>query len=71
MIVWFEINYTNLNTGKWHLLISTRNENMWAKVGQGFFWENVDIKLLWTEIWQARVKYTQRRTQNQGKHLSR
>ena len=46
MIVWFEINYTNVSTGKQHLLISNRNEHMWAKVGQGLFWENVDIKLL-------------------------
>ena len=50
-ICWFESNYMKLNTNKCHLLFSgTKNEHMWAKVGNNKIWESNTVKLLGVTI---------------------
>ena len=46
-IVWSEMNYIKLNTGKYHLLISgSKNEQIWEKLDRDIVWESNAVKLL-------------------------
>ena len=50
-ISWFDSNYMKLNTDKCDLLVSgTRNEHIWAKVGNDKIWESESVKLLGVHI---------------------
>ena len=40
------MNYMKLNTDKFHLLISGKNEQMWEKLVRDRVWESNDVKLL-------------------------
>ena len=40
------MNYMKLNSDKCHLLISGKNEQMWAKLVRDRVWESNDVKLL-------------------------
>ena len=43
-ISWFDSNYIKLNADKCDLLVSgTRNEHIWAKVGNDKIWESESV----------------------------
>ena len=46
-IHWFEENYTNLHTGKCHILIfGHKYEHQWAQIGKYIVWKENKIELL-------------------------
>ena len=47
VIAWFETNYMQLNTDKYHLLnTSCEDYPMWAKIGKDVVWKSNIVKLL-------------------------
>ena len=50
-IIWFEINFMQLNSDKCHFLIMGNTpEHLWAKVGDCVIWESQKEKLLGVTI---------------------